>query len=158
MGVDAITVSPYMGRDSLDPFLYKPGNCIVVLVLTSNKGSNDFQMLPSKDGQPLYKHVLKKLTEWYTPDQVMFVVGATHPEQLSEIRAICPDYFFLVPGVGTQGGSLKEVAEAAMNKQAGLLVNSSRSIIYAGDGKDFAERAREKALELQLEMAEYLKK
>lgn len=151
LGCDAITVAPYMGIDSVSPFLEYEGKWTVILGLTSNKGSQDFQFLQSDDKE-LYKHVLSKSSQWGTPENTMYVVGATHPENFKEIRDIVPDHFLLVPGVGAQGGSLEEVAKYGLNKSCGLLVNSSRGIIYKSDGKDFADAARSAALELQTQM------
>ena len=147
MDVDALTLAPYMGRDSIAPFLEYRDKWSILLALTSNPGSRDFQMWP-EGGEPLYKRVLQEAASWAGPDQLMFVVGATHPEKLAEIRALVPEHFFLVPGVGAQGGDLRAVAEAAMTERGGLLVNSSRGIIYAGSGRDFAERARGVAVSL----------
>ena len=155
LGCDAITVAPYMGIDSVSPFLEYPGKWTVILGLTSNKGSQDFQFLQS-DGKELYKHVLSKSSQWGTAHNTMYVVGATHPENFKEIRDIVPDHFLLVPGVGAQGGSLEEVAKYGLNKSCGLLVNSSRGIIYKSNGKDFAAAARSAALELQTQMDQIL--
>ncbi|MEO0405390.1 MAG: orotidine-5'-phosphate decarboxylase [Bacteroidota bacterium] len=150
LGADAITVAPYMGEDSVSPFLEFEDKWTIVLGLTSNKGAQDFQW---HGDTPLYQTVIEKCQEWGTPEQLMFVVGATRPEFFAEIRKVAPDNFLLVPGVGAQGGSLTEVAKYGMTKEIGLLVNSSRGIIYAGQGKDFAEEARKKALTLQEEMS-----
>ncbi|PCJ65954.1 MAG: orotidine-5'-phosphate decarboxylase [Bacteroidetes bacterium] len=150
MDFDALTVAPYMGFDSIEPFLKFDNKITIVLGLTSNKGSLDFQ---TNDlySPPLYKTVLEKVSQWGTMDNLMFVVGATKAEALKEIRAIVPDHFLLIPGVGAQGGSAVEVCENGINKNGGLLINSSRGIIYASSGKDFAEVAREKAKQLALE-------
>lgn len=148
---DAVTVNPYMGHDSIQPFLDVKGKWTIVLGLTSNAGSNDFQ-LPGN----LYEKVIRKCMEWGSPENMMFVAGATHPLFLEGIRAIAPDHFMLVPGIGAQGGSLNEVAAAAMNKDCGLIVNASRSILYASAGKNFAEAAREEALKLQRQMSRIL--
>ncbi len=156
MNCDAVTVAPYMGRDSVEPFLGFEGKWVILLGLTSNPGSADFQLRPMADGQPLYRHVIRQAMSWAGPDALMFVVGATHPDELADIRALAPGYFFLVPGVGAQGGSLEAVARAGMNDQCGLLVNSSRGIIYAGSGTDFADKARSAALHLQQQMAALL--
>lgn len=156
MNFDAVTVAPYMGADSVKPFLEYPDKWVILLALTSNAGSNDFQLQPLKDGRPLYEAVIRNAQTWATPDQMMFVVGATHPEKLKSIRQIAPDNFFLVPGVGAQGGTLDEVCSGGFNDEVGLLVNSSREIIYAGEGKDFARRARNKALEIKTQMTEIL--
>lgn len=150
---NAVTVAPYMGKDSVEPFLAYEDKFVILLALTSNAGSADFQMITDGNNEALYTHIIQKAMAWASPDELMFVVGATHPETLASIRKMAPDYFFLVPGVGAQGGSLKEVAEAALTKDVGLLVNSSRGIIYAGNGPDFAERAAEAAQSLQKEMA-----
>ncbi|MDA3816294.1 MAG: orotidine-5'-phosphate decarboxylase [Prolixibacteraceae bacterium] len=154
---DAVTVAPYMGEDSVKPFMTYLDKWVVLLALTSNKGAFDFQFIEDKDsGEKLYETVLKKSQAWGTTDNMMYVVGATKAESLSGIRDIVPNHFLLVPGVGAQGGSLQEVARYGMNKQCGLLVNSSRGIIYASDGADFAEKAREQAEVVQLEMEELL--
>jgi orotidine-5'-phosphate decarboxylase len=152
MGFDAVTVAPYMGVDSVTPFLEYPDKWVILLVLTSNAGSSDFQLLPVGN-QPLYIEVLKKAMTWGTPENMMFVVGATHPSELASIRALAPSTFFLVPGVGAQGGDLAAISKAALTKDGGLLVNASRSILYASNGKDFAVKAREEALRMQQEMA-----
>ena len=152
---DAITVAPYMGVDSVEPFLGFEGKWVILLALTSNKGSKDFQYL-SADGKELYKNVLLKSKEWADSDKMMYVVGATHPEELGEIRKMMPESFLLVPGVGAQGGDLQAVAKYGLNDQIGLLVNSSRGIIYASNGEDFAERAAEEAEKLQKQMALFL--
>lgn len=156
LDVDAITVAPYMGSDSVQPFLTYPGKWVILLALTSNKGSNDFQYLKPGDAY-LFEHVLRVSSQWGTPDNMMFVVGATQASQLEKVRSIIPDHFLLVPGVGAQGGSLEEVARYGMNKDVGLLVNASRSIIFASSGEDFAEKAREEALKMQREMAQEIK-
>ena len=153
---DALTVAPYMGKDSVEPFLNFEDKWVVLLALTSNKGSQDFQYL-NVGSQMLHQQVLKTATTWATSEQMMFVVGATHPEELGEIRNMLPDYFFLVPGVGAQGGDLQAVAQNGLNNECGLLVNSSRGIIYASNGSDFAIRAGEEAHKLQSQMAELLK-
>lgn len=149
---DSVTVAPYMGSDSVLPFMEWRDKWVILLALTSNKGANDFQVLATGSGEEVYKEVLKKSKEWGSQDNLMYVVGATQAEQLGEIRKIVPDNFLLVPGVGAQGGSLADVAKYGMNDQCGLLVNSSRGIIYASGGKDFAEKAREEALKIQQEM------
>ena len=152
---DSVTVAPYMGSDSIKPFLDFDGKWAIVLALTSNQGGLDFQLLKDEDNEMLYQKVLKKVqTYGYN---IMFVVGATRAEALKEIRKIAPDNFLLVPGVGAQGGSLEEVAEYGMNSHCGLLVNSSRGIIYASSSQDFAKVARQKSLELQNKMSEMLK-
>jgi orotidine-5'-phosphate decarboxylase len=155
--VDAVTVAPYMGEDSVKPFLGYPEKWVVLLALTSNKGSQDFQLLStSAEGERLFERVLKKSQEWATDEQMMYVVGATQGQMLEEVRRYAPNHFLLVPGVGAQGGSLAEVARYGMNKQCGLLVNASRSIIYAGKDSDFAVAAREAAQAVQQEMEAYL--
>lgn len=153
---DALTVAPYMGKDSVEPFLNFDGKWVVLLALTSNAGSKDFQYLSVGD-KMLHQQVLQTATTWADSEKMMFVVGATHPEELGEIRKMLPDYFFLVPGVGAQGGDLQAVAKNGLNAECGLLVNSSRGIIYASNGSDFALRAGEKAKELQEQMAVLLK-
>jgi len=153
---DAITVAPYMGEDSVKPFLEFPGKWAIVLALTSNKGADDFQMIPDAGNTPLYQRVLSTTKNWGTPDNMMYVVGATRAEMLAEVRKIVPAHFLLVPGVGAQGGSLQEVAGYGMNDHCGILVNASRSILYASTGKDFAEKAREEAQGLQHEMEQLL--
>jgi len=154
-GFDAVTVAPYMGEDSVKPFLL-PDKWVILLALTSNKGSLDFQMTEDIHGDRLFEKVLRKSQEWGSDEQMMYVVGATQGKLFSDIRKIVPDHFLLVPGVGAQGGSLKEVAEYGMNSQCGLLVNSSRQILYADGSAAFAEAAREEARKVQEEMAEYL--
>jgi len=149
---DSITVAPYMGEDSVKPFLYFEGKWVIVLALTSNKGSNDFQMLQT-GGKYLYEIVAEKVASWGTPGNTMFVVGATHPEKFESLRKILPQHFFLVPGVGAQGGDLQAICKAGLNSDCGLLVNASRSIIYASSGTDFAEKATEEAKKMQAEMA-----
>ena len=153
---DALTVAPYMGKDSVEPFLNFDGKWVVLLALTSNAGSKDFQYLSVGD-KMLHQQVLHTATTWADSEKIMFVVGATHPEELGEIRKMLPNYFFLVPGVGAQGGDLQAVAKNGLNAECGLLVNSSRGIIYASNGSDFALRAGEKAKELQEQMAVLLK-
>ena len=152
---DAITVAPYMGEDSIKPFLEYNNKFTIVLGLTSNKGANDFEMLPTNNGV-LYEQVIKKIATWGTPQNLMFVVGATKAQQIKSIRNIVPENFLLVPGVGFQGGSLHEVSNAGLNKNIGLLVNTSRAIIYAGNKENFAEEASEIARQYQLEMASYI--
>jgi len=155
MGFDAVTVAPYMGRDSVVPFLDHPGKWVILLALTSNSGHSDFQLRQSGE-EKLYERVIRTSSEWADSEQLMYVVGATVASELANIRKLAPDSFFLVPGVGAQGGSLAEVTRYGLNKDCGLLVNSSRGIIYAGKGEDFAERAREEALKLQQEMEQLL--
>ena len=152
---DALTVAPYMGKDSVEPFLGFEDKWVILLALTSNKGSQDFQYLNVGE-RMLHQQVLQTATTWASSEKMMFVVGATHPEELGEIRKMLPDYFFLVPGVGAQGGDLQTVAKYGLNKECGLLVNSSRGIIYASNGIDFAERAAEEAQKLQKQMAALL--
>jgi orotidine-5'-phosphate decarboxylase len=157
LGCDAITVAPYMGSESVLPFLSYEGKWTILLALTSNRGADDFQNLDlAKEGR-LFEAVIRKSQSWGTPENLMYVVGATQSQMLAHIRRLVPGHFLLIPGVGAQGGSLKEVSEAGMNNDCGLLVNSSRGIIYASAAKDFAEKAREEALALQYEMKMYLK-
>ncbi|MEO0340873.1 MAG: orotidine-5'-phosphate decarboxylase [Bacteroidota bacterium] len=157
MDFDSITVAPYMGVDSVSPFLEFDNKWVILLALTSNKGSQDFQMALQGNSQiPLYEKVMRSAQTWGTADQLMYVVGATHPEKFKEIRAIAPDHFLLVPGIGAQGGDLQKVSEYGWNSYGGLLVNSSRGIIYAGQGADFAEAARASALKIQLQMAAFI--
>ena len=154
---DAITVAPYMGEDSVKPFMTYLDKWVILLALTSNKGAADFQYLKNNEnGDQLFESVLKTSQNWGTPENMMYVVGATKAEKLKEIREIIPNHFLLVPGVGAQGGSLQEVAKNGMNNKCGLLVNSSRGIIYASNNVDFAEKAKLAAKEVQLEMAELL--
>ena len=155
LSFDSVTVAPYMGHDSVMPFLDYPGKWVILLALTSNPGSADFQR-QSIGEQELFEVVLETAKTWATPDQLMFVVGATQADQLGRIREIVPDHFLLVPGVGTQGGSLAEVSRGGMNAGVGLLVNASRSILYASSGPDFAQKAANEARALQGEMATYL--
>lgn len=154
--VDAVTISPYMGRDSIEPFLSFKDKYGVLLTLTSNEGSRDFQYIEQK-GIPIYEKVLRLSTKFENSHKLMYVVGATKSENLKSIRNIVPDSFLLIPGIGVQGGNLKEVVRNGINSNCGLIVNSSRGIIYASQGNDFAEKAAEKAFELQKEMSEYLK-
>ena len=159
MNFDSVTVAPYMGVDSVTPFLEFEDKWVILLGLTSNKGSEDFQMASQDGGMPLYEKVLRKAQEWGTPDNLMFVIGATHPEKFQEIRAIAPGNFFLVPGIGAQGGNLAGVANHGMNDTCGLLVNSSRGIIYAGgDSENFAEKAAQAAEEIQKQMEQTIGK
>jgi len=151
-GFDSVTVAPYMGIDSVKPFLKHKGKYVILLALTSNKGSYDFQHIKDVAGKPLFESVLRTSQEWSNPDQLMFVVGATQTQYLAKIRKIAPDNFYLVPGVGAQGGSLEEVCQFGMNEQVGLLVNSSRGIIFASEDKDFVQAARMQARILQNEM------
>jgi orotidine-5'-phosphate decarboxylase len=156
--VDALTVAPYMGEDSVTPFLQYEGKWVILLALTSNKGSHDFQLMEDAQGERLFEKVLKKSQQWATDEQMMYVVGATQGQMFEDIRRLAPTHFLLVPGVGAQGGSLQEVCKYGMTKDCGLLVNSSRGIIYASQGEDFAEVAAQKAHELQQEMAIELSK
>ena len=159
-GFDSVTLSPYMGEDSIAPFLEYKDKWVILLAITSNKGSRDFQLFSGKENGPeghmLYQEVLKRSSSWGNEGNTMYVVGATKPEYFDSIRSLVPNHFLLVPGVGAQGGSLEELVEQGMNKDCGLLVNASRSIIYASNGKDFAEKAREAALELKGEMEKHL--
>ncbi|HRH66019.1 MAG TPA: orotidine-5'-phosphate decarboxylase [Bacteroidia bacterium] len=153
---DSVTVAPYMGKDSITPFLRK-GKWVILLALTSNAGSMDFQLSEicsplTGQEEKLYEHVLRSTQKWAGPDEMMYVVGATHPDLLASIRQIIPDHFLLVPGVGAQGGNLLEVSAAGLNDRCGLLVNSSRQIIYASNGEDFAEAARKEARKVNAEM------
>jgi orotidine-5'-phosphate decarboxylase len=154
---DAVTVAPYMGEDSVSPFLSYPGKFVILLALTSNKGANDFQFLTNPEGEKLFEKVLKTSQYWANSDQMMYVVGATRAEMLADVRKLVPNHFLLVPGVGAQGGSLSEVAKFGMNKECGLIVNSSRAIIFADNTEKFAERAEEEARKVQLEMEILLK-
>ncbi len=150
--VDALTVAPYMGEDSVTPFLGYDGKWVIVLALTSNKGSHDFQLTVDQDGTPLFEKVMRTSMQWGDNDNMMYVVGATQGKMFEDIRRIAPDHFLLVPGVGAQGGSLSEVCKYGMTKDCGLLVNSSRGIIYASNSENYAEVAAEKAKALQAEM------
>lgn len=152
---DAITVAPYMGFDSIQPFLEYKNKFTIVLGLTSNKGSEDFQLQKINDHY-LYEMVLQKVSEWGNKENLMFVVGATKANELATIRKIIPDNFLLIPGVGAQGGSLEDVSKYGMNKDCGLLVNASRAVIYASNKNDFAKKAREVAKQYQTEMKKYL--
>ena len=152
MDVDAVTVAPYMGEDSVTPFLGYEGKWVILLDLTSNKGSHDFQFLKDENGTPLYEHVLRKSAQWAGDDKMMYVVGATQGSMFAEIRKIAPTAFLLVPGVGAQGGSLEEVCKYGITPDCGLLVNSSRGIIYASNGEDFDEVAAVEAEKLQKQM------
>lgn len=154
---DSITVAPYMGQDSVSPFLDFKGKWVVLLALTSNKGSDDFQMIAGKDDEFIYEKVLQRSSQWGSTENMMYVVGATRAEMLAGIRKIIPNHFLLVPGVGAQGGSLEEVAKFGLTRECGLLVNSSRGIIYAGKDEDFALNAKTEATALQLQMERILK-
>ncbi len=156
---DSITVAPYMGKDSVTPFLNFRNKWTILLALTSNSGSADFQLsdVSSPEGSiKLYERVIKTSQTWGSPDQLMYVIGATHPGLFKELRKIAPEHFFLVPGVGAQGGSLNEICQHGMNAQCGLIVNSSRQIIYASSKEDFADKAQEAAREMQTEMEQIL--
>lgn len=155
LNADAVTVAPYMGSDSVKPFLQFDGKWAIVLGLTSNEGSADFQQ-QNVNGRALYLEVIDTCAKWGTKDNLMFVVGATKAQMLGEIRKLVPDYFLLVPGVGAQGGSLKEVCEYGLNSDIGLLVNSSRNIIYASQGKDFAAKAATEAKKMADEMRQFI--
>jgi len=157
MSFDAITVTPYMGNDSVTPYLKYDGKWVIILALTSSVGSKDFQYLNTGDDY-LYEAVIKKANTWAGADRIMYVVGATKSTEFTNIRQYAPDNFLLVPGVGAQGGSLQDVCQYGIIKDCGLLVNASRSIIYAGNGQDFADAAREEAKSLQKQMAEELEK
>jgi orotidine-5'-phosphate decarboxylase len=156
MNFDSITVAPYMGEDSVKPFLEFPNKWVILLIHTSNPGSVDFQQLETRDGKYVYEEVIFASQRWATANEMMYVVGATKADKIGTIRALAPDHFFLVPGVGAQGGDLEAVSKAGMNSQCGLLVNSSRAIIYASAGEDFAEAARKEASKVQREMTTYL--
>jgi orotidine-5'-phosphate decarboxylase len=157
LGCDALTVAPYMGKDSVTPFLSYQDKWVILLAHTSNEGSQDFQMIESNNtGKRLYEEVIIKAQSWATPDQLMFVVGATQADKIASIRKIAPDNFFLVPGIGAQGGDLGEVSRSGMNSRCGLLVNSSRAIIYASGGQDFAQVAGKEAAKVQEQMSSYL--
>jgi orotidine-5'-phosphate decarboxylase len=153
---DAITIAPYMGEDSVKPFLQFEGKWAIVLGLTSNPGAHDFELKTLESGERLYEKVITTVATWGTPENLMFVVGATRADEFINLRSIAPDHFFLVPGVGAQGGSLSEISQKAMNKEVGLLVNSSRDIIFASGGTDFAEVAAAKAKIYADEMAFFL--
>lgn len=156
MNFDSVTVAPYMGEDSVTPFLEFPNKWVILLGLTSNKGAFDFQCIENAEGEALFESVVKKAQEWATADQLMFVLGATKTEHLARLRSIAPDHFFLVPGVGAQGGSLEEVLKQVTNKDFGVLVNSTRGIIYQSNGLDFAQAAGRAARTLQQEMERLL--
>lgn len=156
LAFDSVTVAPYMGKDSVEPFLAFEGKHTIMLALTSNEGAFDFQIL-NVNGKELYKQVIETSKTWKNSENLMYVVGATKAEYFTEIRKIVPDSFLLVPGVGAQGGSLQEVCKYGMNANVGLLINSSRGIIYASNGEDYAQKAREEAMKLQQEMEQILK-
>lgn len=156
--MDAVTVAPYMGKDSVQPFLLHKNKWVILLALTSNEGSHDFQLMEDVNGEKLFEKVLKTSQEWATKEQMMFVVGATQDKSLGRVREIAPEHFLLVPGLGAQGGSLEEVCKAGMNSSCGLLVNSSRAIIYADNTENFASTAGKEAQKVQIEMADMLRK
>lgn len=156
MDLDAVTVAPYMGEDSVTPFLGYEGKWVILLALTSNKGSHDFQLTEDAQGEKLFEKVLRKSQEWAGNDQIMYVVGATQGKAFEDIRRIAPNHFLLVPGIGAQGGSLEEVCKYGMTSECGLIVNSSRAIIYADATERFAQVAGEKAREVQAQMAQEL--
>jgi orotidine-5'-phosphate decarboxylase len=155
LAFDAVTVAPYMGEDSIRPFLEYKNKWTILLGLTSNAGAVDFELQPHGDGL-LYESVLRKASQWGTIENLMFVIGATRAESFTRIRALTPEHFYLVPGLGTQGGSLKDISEKALNKDGGLIVNASRAIIFAGTGENFAEKAGAAALAYAKEMATYI--
>ena len=157
LDIDAVTVAPYMGEDSVKPFLLYPEKWVIVLGLTSNKGSQDFQLTTDCNGERLFEKVMRVSQQWASDEQMMYVVGATQGRLFEDVRKIVPDHFLLVPGVGAQGGSLQEVAQYGMNSQCGLLVNSSRQIIYADKSEAFAQAARQQAQTVQQQMSELLK-
>jgi len=158
MNFDSITVAPYMGADSVKPFLEFEGKWVILLAHTSNPGAKDFQLLETRDGKKLYEEVLVRSQAWGTAEQLMYVVGATQADKIGEIRKLVPEHFFLVPGIGAQGGDLEMVSKYGMNKDCGLLVNSARAIIYASGDKDFAAVARKEAEKVRDEMDGYLEK
>ncbi len=158
LGADAVTVAPYMGSDSVQPFLEYDGKWVILLALTSNAGSQDFQHAHQDGAAPLYAKVMTTAAGWGSPDQLMFVCGATQADRFAELRALTPDHFFLVPGIGAQGGDLEGVCRHGMNDHCGLLVNSSRGILYAGNGEDFASAAAAAAGTLREQMRTALKK
>lgn len=158
MDLDAVTVAPYMGEDSVTPFLGYEGKWVILLALTSNKGSHDFQLTEDAQGEKLFEKVLRKSQEWAGNDQMMYVVGATQGKAFEDIRRIAPNHFLLVPGIGAQGGSLEEVCKYGMTSECGLIVNSSRAIIYADATERFAQVAGEKAREVQAQMAQEMDK
>jgi orotidine-5'-phosphate decarboxylase len=156
LDADAVTISPYMGLDAIAPFLRYTNKWTIVLALTSNSSASDFELQPLANGQPLYEAVIQQCAQKGSKEQLMFVVGATRPQKLAEIRQIVPEHFLLVPGVGAQGGSVAEVAQYGMNSHCGLLVNVSRDILYASAGPDFAHAAATKAAEIAREMGRWL--
>lgn len=156
MDFDALTIAPYMGKDSVMPFLGFKDKWVILLALTSNEGNQDFQLFENASGKPLYQEVITKSQSWGTENNLMFVIGATRGDKIGTARKLAPDHFFLVPGIGAQGGSLKEVARYGMNASCGLLVNSSRGIIYASSEEDFGKAAGKESQKLQKEMEKYL--
>ena len=157
LNIDSVTVAPYMGEDSVKPFLGYEGKWVILLALTSNKGSHDFQMIKDTEGEQLFERVMRTAQTWATPEEMMFVVGATQGERFTDVRKVAPKSFLLVPGVGAQGGSLQDVCKYGMIEDCGLLVNSSRGVIYVSKGEDFAEAAAQAAADVQKEMEEILK-
>lgn len=155
LNADAITINPYMGKDSVIPFLKYPGKFAVLIGLTSNEGARDFQLETGKDGE-IYKHILRVSSQWGNPDNMMYVVGATHADQLKEVRKIVPEHFLLIPGIGTQGGNLEMVFRDGKNKDVGLIVNISRSILYASSDKNYAQAAADAAEKYSREMKNYI--
>jgi orotidine-5'-phosphate decarboxylase len=153
---DSVTVAPYMGADSVQPFLDFPNKWVILLALTSNEGSSDFQLGLQDQTMPLYEKVMRKAMSWGTPENLMFVVGATHPDKFADIRRIAPEHFLLVPGVGAQGGDLEALCKFGLNEDIGLLINASRGIIYASTGPDFADKARAAAMKIQQQMAIFI--
>lgn len=153
LDADSVTIAPYMGEDSVTPFFDYPNKWVILLALTSNKGALDFQFVSDRNNEELFKKVLKRSSQWGSPENLMYVVGATRADGIGEVRKLVPNHFFLVPGVGAQGGSLEDVANYGWNDDCGLLVNSSRAIIYASQGDDFAEKASAAAAQLQQEMS-----
>ncbi len=158
MNFDSITVAPYMGSDSVQPFLEFEGKWVILLALTSNAGSKDFQIVSLKDGKPLFEQVIEISQTWAGADKMMYVIGATQADQIGRIRQLIPGHFLLVPGVGAQGGDLEEVSRQGLNRECGLLINASRSILYASNGQDFAKQAAFEAQKLQQQMAVLLEK
>lgn len=156
LAFDSITVAPYMGKDSVAPFLAFENKWTIVLGLTSNEGAYDFQYIKNQEGKELFKEVIEKVSSWGNEGNLMFVIGATKTAQLEDVRQLIPNHFLLVPGVGAQGGSLEEVSRIGLNQDAGLLVNVSRQIIYAGSDRDFMEKAREESRKIQEVMKTYL--
>lgn len=156
LNCDSVTVAPYMGEDSVTPFLEFENKWVILLALTSNKGALDFQLIKDEKGEEFFKTVLTKSSQWGTPENLMYVVGATRSSDIAEVRKLVPNNFFLVPGVGAQGGSLEDVVEFGWNNDCGLLINSSRAIIYASNEKDFAEKAKLEAKKIQIQMEKIL--